>query len=106
MIYHLMITIFSFSASFITISCKDGWFKEGDKGVTTLHFWMNYRIGNSFLCDRIEDFKSGLEYIDRALSLIPPLREGDIPHENEVMARIFRATGKGTAESGGHFRRP
>ena len=52
---------------------------------------MNYRIGNSFLNDRNKDFESGLDYIDRALSLIPPLREGDIPHENEIMARIFRA---------------
>ena len=69
--------------------CTDGWYDEGDKGITTLHFWMNYRIGNSLILD--EDFESGLDYIDRALSLIPPLRGGEIPHENEVMARIFRA---------------
>ena len=82
-----MLTIFPFSAYLLL--CTDGWYDEGDKGITTLHFWMNYRIGNSLIRD--EDFESGLDYIDRALSLIPPLREGEIPHENEVMARIFRA---------------
>jgi len=69
----------------------DGWFTEGDKGVTTIYFWMNYRIGNSFIGGKTEDFESGLEHIDRALSLIPPLREGEMPHESEVLARVFRA---------------
>ncbi len=69
----------------------DNWYDEGDKGVTTLHFWMNYRIGNSYMAERTKDFKSGLEYIDRALTLIPPLRVGEMPHECEVLARVFRA---------------
>uniref|UniRef100_A0A7S2KH06 Uncharacterized protein n=1 Tax=Skeletonema marinoi TaxID=267567 RepID=A0A7S2KH06_9STRA len=70
----------------------DGWFKEGDKGVTTIYFWMNYRMGNSFICRKTADFESGLEHISRALSLIPPLREGEMPHhESEVLARVFRA---------------
>jgi len=69
----------------------DGWFTEGDKGVTTIYFWMNYRMGNSFIGGKTADFESGLEHIDRALSLIPPLREGEMPHESEVLARVFRA---------------
>ena len=70
---------------------KDGWYGEGDKGVTTMYFWMNYRIGNAYLADKRADYESGLEYIDKALTLIPPLRAGEMPHENEVMARVFRA---------------
>ena len=79
------------------VAFADDWWVEGDKGVTTLHFWMNYRIGNSYIAD--EDFKSGLEYIDRALTLIPPLREGEMPHQCEVLARVFRA--KALEEMGG-----
>ena len=52
---------------------------------------MNYRIGNNFLKDTVRKFKSGLEHIDRALAIIPPLRLGEMPHECEVMARVFRA---------------
>lgn len=37
------------------------------------------------------DYEAGLEHIDRALSLIPPLRAGEILHASEVMARVFRA---------------
>ena len=48
-------------------------------------------MGNSFICRKTADFESGLEHIDRALSLIPPLREGEMPHENEALARVFRA---------------
>ncbi len=50
---------------------------------------MNYRIGNSLIAD--EEFEAGLRHIDRALTLIPPLRVGEMPHECEVMARVFRA---------------
>jgi hypothetical protein len=48
---------------------------------------MNYRIGNVKLDG---DAQSGLEYIDEALSLLPPLRKGEMPHRNEVLARIWR----------------
>ena len=56
-----------------------------------MYFWMNYRIGNAYLADKRAEYESGLEYIDKALTLIPPLRAGEMPHENEVMARAFRA---------------
>ena len=56
-----------------------------------MYFWMNYRIGNNHLSDKVSDFETGLKYIDKALSFIPPLRAGEMPHENEVMARVFRA---------------
>lgn len=49
---------------------------------------MNYRIGNAAI--NAGDEKYGLEYIDEALSLLPPLRKGEMPHKNEILARIWR----------------
>ena len=71
---------------------RDGWYKAEEKGLTVLRYWNTYRIANA-LANRDKPVES-LRYVDEALSLIPPLRKGDMPHKWEVMTRIYRARAK------------
>ena len=71
---------------------RDGWDKAGKKGLTILRFWNTYRIA-TVLANRDKPVDS-LRYVDEALSLLPPLRKGDMPHKWEVMTRIYRAYAK------------
>ena len=71
---------------------REGWYKAEAKGLTVLRYWNTYRIATA-LANRDKPVES-LRYVDEALSLIPPLRKGEIPHKWEVMTRIYRAHAK------------
>ena len=71
---------------------EGGWYRAEDKGVTIVRFWNTYRIA-TVLANRDKPAES-LRFVDEALSLIPPLKKGDMPNKWEVMMRVYRAYAK------------
>lgn len=69
----------------ITVA-REGWGLAEAKGATILLFWYLYRCAANF-----KDPVKSLCYINEALSLLPPLKKGEIPYKYERMARVYRA---------------
>jgi len=64
------------------------WDNAEQKGLTILRYWNYYRAASVY--------KTGMKpvtsyrYANESLSLLPPLKKGELPHKPEVLGRLFR----------------
>ena len=67
------------------------WGNAEDKGLTILRFWGYYRAANVYKehCKPVSSYR----YANEGLSLLPPLKRGELPRKEEVLARLHRYFG-------------
>ena len=64
------------------------WFDAESNGLTMLKYWCLYRVASYYIGNKKPELC--LEYATKALLLLPPLQIGELPHQHEVLVRLYR----------------